>query len=83
MKKDYKKPEIVFESFMMCVSVAACGSKNPTPTVGTCAYEHLDEFAGTQFLFTREVTGCTTDVDDGYSGICYHVPSETGALFGS
>lgn len=82
MKKIYSKPDIVFESFSLCTSIAGpCGIKTWTPVHGTCAFD----FAG-ETVFTSSVSGCQghTIVDSGeYNGICYHVPAGSNGLFNS
>ena len=84
MKKVYTKPEIMFESFTLSQAIAGdCSVKTHTPNSGDCAYEIYDEFLGTSYLFTGEVSACkTVEADGEYNGICYHVPYDE-SLFNS
>lgn len=75
MKKNYTKPEIVFENFLASTNIAAgCEVKTNMPSVDNCAYSYTDEFAGQLNLFLADVNLCTDKEADGYNGFCYHVP---------
>ena len=79
MKKNYSKPEIMFESFTMSTNIAAgCQDKVETQSVGVCGID----FDG-DMIFTAGVTLCKEVVEDGTGGFCYHNPSDTTAMFGS
>lgn len=82
MKKVYSKPEIAFEDFSVCTSVAAgCEYKTNTPSAGNCG---LEFGAFTVFLdsMTNVCTGegkITSSGGDGeYNGYCYHVFANDG-----
>lgn len=82
MKKAYSRPDIVFESFSLCTSIAAGCEYGSNFTKGTCGYEYTDEI----YIFTSDVTGCTRKVTDGsekFDGICYHNPSDLKNIFQS
>ncbi|MBO5070134.1 MAG: hypothetical protein J6C37_07210 [Roseburia sp.] len=85
MRKKYKKPEIMFESFSLNTNIAGdCEVKTWTPNQGKCAYTYEDEFLGEVNLFIDDVYACTTkDADGEYDGFCYHVPIESNTLFNS
>lgn len=85
MKKVYMKPQIMFESFALSTSIAGdCGIRTNTPSDGNCGYEMTDEFGDVSTLFLDSMTGvCSTYQPDGYNGICYDVPTDTGNLFNS
>lgn len=82
MKKNYSKPEIVFEDFSLCTSIAAnCEFKNNGPSSNQCGYQP----EGLPYtIFLTGMSGCARKyTDGGYNGICYHVPSEDSNLFNS
>lgn len=83
MKKTYSKPDVAFESFSLCSSIAAgCEVKLKLPTSGGCGY--VTE-AGL-VVFTADVGACEFKVDDGSplaNGLCYHVPIDTNNIFDS
>ena len=82
MKKTYTKPDIMFDNFSLCSSIAvSCGRPTNTPVQGTCAL-----MIGGKPLFINGVTQCFFKIEDGspqYDSICYHVPTETNSLFDS
>ena len=75
MKKEYKKPEILFENFALSTSIAAECEVIVAATRGTCGYPIRGE---TVFMSTE--TGCSTgpQTTDGsgdgaaHDSICYH-----------
>jgi hypothetical protein len=75
MKKTYKKPEIVFESFKLSSSIATTCSEVISADINTCEKEF-----GWDIFFGAENGACTTiDAMD-----CYHVPGKQfPGLFGS
>lgn len=80
MKKTYSKPDIVFESFSLCTSIAA-GCEAPVESDGTVKFGRVS-------LFTNELEACGRKPNqDGafpeYNGLCYHNPSETYNAFTS
>ena len=82
MKKQYSKPEIMFESFTLSVNIAGdCEIKIDNQSKDTCGYIHG---TGAETLFINDSTGCsshTADSED--NGFCYHVPIESNNLFNS
>ena len=83
MKKAYSKPEIVFESFTLSTNIAGdCDIKTNTPSDGKCGVENNNGF-DIEVLFITNENGCTTKVQDGYNGLCYHTPTEDKNLFNS
>ena len=82
MKKNYSKPEIVFEDFSLCTNIAAgCEVKLDTPTANSCGYQPEGL---TYTIFLEGMNGCDRKYPDGgYKGVCYHVPTEDNNLFAS
>ena len=84
MKREYKKPQITFESFELNSNIAGACEKDITAILGVCAWTVYDEFGDTYNVFTSDVGACTTKPQDGsYNGFCYHVPTEDYNLFNS
>lgn len=85
MKKTYVKPEIMFEDFTLCTSIATgCEIVIPTPVSDTCGYAY--EGGNGQTMFTKQVAQdvCFIQVDDDEgNGFCYHVPVEGNNMFNS
>ena len=83
MKKTYTKPEIAFESFASCTSIAAgCEVKPDTQSnFNSCGLD----VSGEQ-VFGVGLGGCKhTQIEeyDDYNSICYHTPSEDKNIFNS
>ena len=79
MKKEYKKPELLFDSFELSESIAAGCEYITGQTIDQCAY-----YTGGRNVFVESVTACTTKTQDGtWDSICYHVPNENSNLFTS
>lgn len=82
MKKQYTKPEIVFEDFSLCTSIAAgCERIINNPAAAQCGL-----IWGFGVIFVTDVTGCLKKVVDGSpecDSICYHVPFDTNNVFNS
>ena len=79
MKKIYTKPDIAFESFSLCTSIAGpCAIKTWTPFQWTCGFM----FDGVM-VFNSSISGCVEYVQGEMIGICYDVPSASNALFNS
>lgn len=81
MKKVYSAPDIVFDSFALSSSVAACRFETNYGQ-DSCAYKFDPE----TYIFLDNVAACTTPIIDGdefYNGLCYHNYSADGMLFGS
>lgn len=85
MKKTYSKPEILFESFTMNISIASsCTEPFGSPGRGTCAIP--GNFPGWDlFNTTIEGSACQVDGDENekYNGLCYHVPTADAKYFAS
>lgn len=82
MKKQYTKPEVVFEDFSLSTSIAG----NCDRIIGNHAAGQCGLVWGRKTIFLQRVTGCTTKVVDGspdYDFLCYHVPYSTSELFNS
>lgn len=82
MKKSYSQPNILFEAFSLCSSVAAgCAKKITTQYNGDCAVPY-----GDKNVFTSDVNACEVKVADGspmFNGLCYHVPIDMNTIFNS
>lgn len=83
MKKQYEKPEIMFEDFSLSTNIAAgCELKTTVQGENQCGYPMRE---GTVFL--SKETGCTytppqdSDGNYSYNGVCYHTPSDANNLF--
>lgn len=83
MKKQYSKPEIMFESFLMSTNIAGdCGEIVNNHAEYSCPY--VDR-SGNK-VFTEALAGICTDVtqaDGANNSICYHTPSNDKELFNS
>ena len=84
MKKVYSAPNIVFENFTLCNSIALnCEVKTDTKSQGDCGYA----MEGVGWVFIVGMTGCgvgiTDDMSLQFNGFCYHVPVENQSLFNS
>lgn len=87
MKREYAKPDILFESFSLSTSIAGdCEAKTNTSAKGQCGLPSTG--LGTVFLDTIE--DCSFKVKDGEflgpgdnDGMCYHVFSQYNNLFNS
>lgn len=85
MKKEYVKPQIVFESFTLSTNIAAdCETITSLHGRGSCGYPTRDGV-----VFVDSYTGCdvTAPVENGESvygnTVCYHVPIDSKNLFNS
>lgn len=85
MKKEYKKPVVILESFALATSVAAgCEVQTNTSSYNQCGVE----FSGIN-VFMTNMTGCEgfeveEEGGDGeFNGLCYHVPIGSQNLFNS
>ena len=84
MKKEYVKPEIVFESFKLSTNIAgACVHKGNAADVNTCDFD-----TGVGVIFVNPVACSEKDgefcVPDGsYMGYCYDVPNADSRVFAS
>lgn len=85
MKKTYTKPEIAFESFASCTSIAAGCEVQPNTQSNfhSCG---LDVSGEQVFGVGLDFGGCKdTQIgeNDDYNSICYHTPSEDKNIFNS
>ncbi len=82
MKKPYNKPDIQFESFALSESIAAGCEERPHNATHDCGVKF-----GKQVVFTMQMFGCATKIQDGqggeYNGLCYHNPSSAYNVFNS
>ena len=84
MKKVYVKPEIVFEDFSLCASIAAgCELDTPLPSYEeNCGYP-IGGDRSPYTVFVSEST-CTHPEPEGfYNGFCYHAPYDYNNVFNS
>ncbi len=88
MKKTYGKPDIMFDSFQMCTSIAKACEVRIGPLEGTCGMP----WRGPLKLFAEgpsiDAGACQIDADidpvtEDFNGICYHVPVDSNNLFTS
>ena len=82
MKKAYTKPDIMFENFSLCTSIANnCVRDINLLHQYSCGYEW-----GGYIVFGTDMTGCslqqnlTQMTPDGF---CYHNPTDSNNLFNS
>ena len=82
MKRTYSQPDIVFESFSLCTSIAGAGCiVSAAATPGSCALD-LDGIN----IFISGVNACEWKITDGsaeFNYLCYHVPTGDNNLFNS
>lgn len=83
MKKTYTKPDIAFESFSLCVNIAATSCDRIISNIsdGACGVNF-----GGRMVFMTDVSGCKWKVEDGSAManyLCYHVPSDGMTVFNS
>jgi hypothetical protein len=81
MRKEYSKPNIMFESFSLSTNIAGdCSVKTGSPSDNVCGHD-IYPFKD---VFISSETGCQVTFENGqYGGICYHVPDGTNNLFNS
>ena len=87
-KKKYCNPDIFFETFALSTNVAAGCEKQPSNHTDDCGVRW-----GNLFIFTSNVTGCTSEITEGSTqgnwvdkennGLCYHNPSDVFNVFNS
>ncbi len=81
MKKDYEKPELVFDSFELSQDIAAGCEFISNHVKGMCGVD-----TGVGILFSGELYSgaCTMTPGPGfYDGVCYDVPSDMQNVFSS
>ncbi len=77
--KTYTKPEILFEDFSLSTNIAGgCEHTTSNHYRNSCGFELIPG----QTLFISEPV-CSFPVEDGYNGICYHVPNQENNVFSS
>ena len=82
MKKNYTRPEIVFEDFTLCVGIAGnCDVKTKSPSSGNCGYPYEGGNGDTIFVESHICDTCIPDNEE--IGFCYDVPVDTNDLFNS
>ena len=80
MKKEYKKPELLFDSFELSVNIAAGCSSNHRVGLSENACGLVVPGIGTAFV-SEPI--CTYVPQEDESGWCYHVPTADTRHFGS
>jgi len=81
LKKQYIKPDVVFEDFSLSTTIAnGCETNITNATKGVCGVDF-----GGWFVFVSGVNECITQIEDGsmFDGLCYHVPNADNNVFGS
>ncbi len=80
MKKSYSTPDIMFESFSLSTSIAACDVETNF-NEGVCGYEVYPGFV----IFKYGVDACFNKIESGVFGdsLCYDNPSGLTNLFSS
>ena len=74
MKKEYKKPELLFDSFELSDNIAyGCVKKATGP----------QDFAGITYFTTKFSCSPPEAGSDSDVGLCYHVPNEAVKIFPS
>lgn len=81
MKREYSKPDVFFDNFSLCTSIAGnCEVKTDLKSQGECYVQF-----GALKVFTDRVVGCSKYgivIENGqFNGLCYHVPTENANLF--
>lgn len=86
MKKEYKKPQVVIETFSLNTNIAGdCESIVGNPAKDSCAVIGTGDI----HMFNSTVDACEytpTNLggsEDLWDGFCYHVPTEYNNLFNS
>ena len=85
MRKEYQKPEIVFENFAISTSIAA-GCEHITNLSGRDACGYM--LRNGDIIFLSSSTGCGTPnasgtYGEGDNSICYHNPGDNYNVFNS
>ena len=87
MKRVYTKPDVLFESFSLCTSIAGdCEVKTNTEAKWQCGLPST----GLGKVFLNSINDCSFKVEEGEflgpgdnDGMCYHVFSPYNNLFNS
>ena len=77
MKKNYSKPEIVFESFKMSSNIATPCADKISSNESSCG---IPDLFGTYFAVGADGSVCTLDAD---TVDCYDVSANNPGVFGS
>ncbi len=81
MKKNYSKPQLVFDSFELSESIAAGCYAISKQSELICPV--IDPNMG-EPIFTSEGIGCVITTEEGaYNAVCYHVPDGMHQVFSS
>lgn len=80
MKKAYSKPEILFESFVANVNIAACEVDLNNPTTSSCFIGYGTDM---RLFIGGACNVIITEANEGEYNVCYHNPTELGRIFGS
>ena len=84
MKKVYAKPEIVFEDFSLCASIAVgCEVKTNLPTYERNCGIQVGGDRGSKIVFLDPNMCTHPQSNEKYDTFCYHIPSEDQNLFNS
>ena len=80
MKKNYSKPEIVFESFKLTTSIASnCDYNSNSGDKNTCS---VDVGWGPSVFVSKPI--CSVESENGNEfEVCYDVPTDDTRVFGS
>ena len=78
MKKEYKKPVIIFESFALAKSIAVGCDQIATSAQYVCPVTDPD--LGFTYI---SIGTCDTTPPGGNDSICYHAPTESTNVFNS
>lgn len=82
MKKQYRAPGIIFESFSLNVSIAVGCAVETNATQGSCGYD----MGWGMYIFFHGIDACLDKIpeeNDGNNSICYHNPTDESRLFSS
>lgn len=86
MKKQYKKPLVLFDNFSLSTNIAAGCEYSTNFAMDQCGYQ----FSYGMDIFTDANSGCNYKVNpdenfivEGNNGICYHNPSSMNNLYSS
>lgn len=82
MKKAYSKPDILFEDFSLCTSIAAGCEETPFNHTESCGVKLTKGkiLFGEGFLNCNKTIG---EVESKYDKLCYHNPFDSYNVFNS
>lgn len=79
MKLTYEAPEILFEDFSLCASIAVgCEFKTSLQVEDQCGYNMEGDI-----VFAEGISGCKYTPVPGDDTVCYHNPYDTNSLYTS